>query len=81
MLGIDAHKRTHTVVAVDLSVDRSGPRLRMRPRPLIIWRSFAGPTSSATTGAGPLRTAGICHGGSSATCLLLASGSFACHPS
>ena len=52
MLGIDAHKRTHTVVAVDHLGRQLGSRPRLRPPLRSIWRSSVGPTSSAPSAVG-----------------------------
>ena len=48
ILGIDAHKRTHTVVAVDELGRKLGETHDRRPRPRTISSCCAGPSSSAT---------------------------------
>jgi hypothetical protein len=56
---VDAHKRTHTIVAVD---DHGRPVGRPRSAPLakIISDCCVGPASSACSVGGPSRTADTC---------------------
>ena len=67
ILGIDAHKRTRTVVAVDGNAAGS-LRARSAPPPPTKWPCCAGPTSSVPTGGGQRRTAGACPGAWSGIC-------------
>ena len=71
VLGIDAHKRTHTVVAVDLNGRQLAVRTRSVPRPRITLHCCGGPTNSTParrSGGGRSRTAGTCRAGSNVTC-------------
>jgi hypothetical protein len=67
VLGVDPHKRTHTVVAVDEAGRQSVSSLSVRARRVIFMRS-GGPGSSGTTGGGPLRTLARWLADWSATC-------------
>lgn len=67
ILGVDAQKRTHTIVAVD----HNGRRLASRTigtatanhLALLVWAK-----ASVNSSSGPSRTVGICRGGWSVTC-------------
>ena len=81
LLGFDAHKRTHTVVAVDEHGRKLGERTvgtttdeHVR---LLVWED---PLRDAAAG-GRWRTAGTCHGAWSGTCPALASRSSVSRPS
>jgi len=78
-IGIDAHKRSHTVVAVD---DRGGSlRNALRERRRRIISSLLVGRPALLSGAGRSRTAGICLVVSSEICSRLASGSSGCRRS
>ena len=80
IFGIDAHKRTHTVVAVD-ETGRQLPAGRSRPPPPPISSCSAGPKRSTSSGCGRWRTAAMCRAAWNETCSAPANGSFGCPPS
>jgi hypothetical protein len=81
VLGIDAHKRAHTVVAVDEVGRQLGVRVTRATSTaahleLVVW---AGRFGSERVWA--VEDAGICRGGWSRICLALGSGSCGCRRS
>ena len=77
-LGTDAHKKSHTIVAVDTAGAEIGSVTVAATQRGTCGRC-SGPRSSPT-GSGRLRTAGHCHVVSRAICWESASESFACRP-
>ena len=80
-LGIDAHKRTHTVVAVDQGGRQLGTKTVTSTTTddhleLVRWAARFGRSA-----LGRSRTAGICPAGLRPTCSPLVSGSCGCLPS
>ena len=78
--GVDAHKQTHTIVAVD---DRGTPvgQTTIGTTSKIISGCCVGPASSAWSAGGPSRTAGTCRVGWSVTYWPLESGLCGCRRS
>ena len=66
--GVDAHKRTHTIVAVDEHGTTARPDARSARPARIISACCAGPRGSARSAAGRSRTAGTCPADWSGTC-------------
>jgi hypothetical protein len=77
LLGVDPHKDTHTVVAVD-QAGRQLDQTTVPARTLGMANWSAGLGRAGRSGPGPWRTAGMCPAGWNATCWPLGSGWCGC---
>ena len=80
VFGIDPHKTTHTVVALD-ALGRQVAQRTVAARTHSTWSCSPGLAPSPVSGSGRWRTAGTCLAVWSETCSRLVSGSCACRPS
>ena len=80
IVGIDAHKRSHTAVAIDAFGRKLGQRTTGTTSE-IIWPCWAGPNSLAHSASGPSRTAATYLDDSKPTSSAPVSRSCGCRPS
>ena len=80
VIGIDAHKRSHTAVAVD-AVGRQVASAPCTRRPQIISVCFGGLSSSTASVGGRWRTVAMCLGVWNGICWPRGNGSCGCRPS